>query len=104
MGSYYSGAGDGQCAAIQASDGDRCPNGVYGSNDCCGTHKRADDVDYAPEQDDDPWFRCPGCGWQPASYGGPGTAPACSECGVEFPVGADRWRDTQATEVDLDAE
>ncbi|WP_435069193.1 hypothetical protein [Haloplanus sp. C73] len=39
----YDGAGDGQCLAIK-NDGERCTNGTYGSDDLCGTHKRADDV------------------------------------------------------------
>ena len=87
----YSGAGDGQCLALKA-DGERCTNGVYGSNVCCGTHKNASDVTLAPEKDNRVWFECPECGWQPADYAGAGTAPMCADCGVEFPPG-EQWAD-----------
>lgn len=84
---HYAGAGDGQCLGIK-NDGDRCTNGVYGSNVCCGTHKRASDVTLAPEQHDREYYKCHECGWQPAEWAGSGEPPACSCCGVEFPVGA----------------
>lgn len=85
----YAGAGDGQCLALK-NDGERCTNGVYGSNHCCGTHKRANDVTLAPESDDRTYFKCPECGWQPADYAGSGSAPICGDCGVEFPLG-EEW-------------
>lgn len=46
----YDGAGDGQCAAIKG-DGNRCANGTYGSDQLCGIHKRADDVQTVVEAD-----------------------------------------------------
>lgn len=95
-GSYYSDAGDGQCLAIKDSDGERCTNGVYGSNLCCGTHKNADDVTLAPEQDDREWRRCSGCGWQPCEWEqGGGDPPFCSWCSCRFPADAERWQDRQ---------
>jgi len=99
----YSGAGDGQCLALKV-DGERCMNGVYGSNHCCGTHKNASDVTLAPEKDDQDWFKCSECGWQPAHYAGFGTAPMCKDCGAEFLPGEewnDRPQDT-GTECDND--
>lgn len=49
MGTEYDGAGDGQCKAIKA-DGERCTNGNYGSDDLCGVHKRASDVETVDDQ------------------------------------------------------
>jgi ribosomal protein L37AE/L43A len=93
----YAGAGDGQCLGIQ-NDGERCTNGVYGTDDCCGTHKRASDVTLAPEKDDRDWFRCPECGWQQADYErGGGGPPYCSWCGVEFPADAEKFEDREVT-------
>lgn len=79
----YSGAGDGQCLAIRDSDGERCTNGVYGSSDYCGTHKRASDVTSAIEKSDSQWVRCDECGWQKADWA-PGEPPFCSWCGCEI--------------------
>jgi hypothetical protein len=81
MSEHYDGAGDGQCLAIKASDGERCTNGVYGSNEFCGHHKRASDVTTAIEVSDAEWVRCDECGWQKAEWDGP-DPPCCSWCGV----------------------
>ena len=89
MASGYRGAGDGQCIAIK-NDGQRCTNGVWGSNHCCGLHQRVDDPRLAPEEDDRSWFHCSECGWQQAVFAGAGTAPTCDGCGVEFELG-DEW-------------
>lgn len=71
---FYDGAGDGQCLAIKASDGERCLNGVYGSNEFCGHHKNAEDVTTAIEESDDTRVYCDECGWQKASQA-PGEPP-----------------------------
>lgn len=90
-GDHYAGAGDGQCLALK-NDGARCTNGVYGSDHCCGIHKRAEDVTLAPEQDDRDWFYCNECGWQPADYeSGGGSPPFCSWCSVEFGEPLRKW-------------
>ena len=83
---HYDGAGDGQCLAIKASDGERCMNGVYGSNDFCGHHMRASDVTTAIEVSDREWVQCDECGWQKAEWE-PAEPPFCSWCGVQ--VGGD---------------
>lgn len=49
MSDGYDGAGDGQCKAIKA-DGERCTNGTYGSNDLCGTHMNASDVETVDDE------------------------------------------------------
>lgn len=87
----YSGAGDGQCLALKLDD-ERCENGVFHENVCCGTHLRANDVTLAPEVDDRDWFQCPECGWQPAEYAGSGSEPMCAHCGCELPT-AERYAD-----------
>jgi len=48
----YDGAGDGQCLAL-TNDGTQCTNGTYGSDDLCGIHKRADDVQMVVNRDGD---------------------------------------------------
>lgn len=88
---HYDGAGDGQCLAIKDTDGERCTNGVYGSNHLCGTHKNASDVTLAPHEDEREWQLCEHCGWQPAAYRGP--VAACGCCGVRFAPEADRWEE-----------
>jgi len=87
----YSGAGDGQCLALKTY-GERCTNGVYWSNVCCGTHKNASGVTLAPKTDDRDRFKCLECGWQPAQYAGFGTASMCKDCGAEFSLG-EEWND-----------
>jgi len=84
-GRSYAGAGDGQCLAVKDSDGERCTNGVYGSNDFCGTHKRADDVTSAIEAATEgaKWVRCQECGWQKAQWDGP-DPPSCAYCSVRI--------------------
>lgn len=100
MSKFYAGAGDGQCCAINIKDQTRCSNGVYGSNVCCGIHKRARDVRLAPDEDDQHWFECEWCGWQPATWEqGGGGPPYCSECGLEYGPGYIEWEN-----VEIDSE
>lgn len=80
-----------QCTAVKASDGERCQNGTTYSDYLCGTHKKVENVDLAPETDDREWYKCPHCGWQPASWYGPGNPPHCGFCEVELPPDAPLW-------------
>lgn len=83
MSEHYDGAGDGQCLAIKASDGERCTNGVYGSNEFCGHHKRASNVTTAIEVSYVLWIRCDECGFQRLGYEDP-DPPCCTRCGVRL--------------------
>lgn len=87
---YWNGAGDGQCLAIKKSDGERCQNGVYGTNRCCGTHKNAEGVTLAPETDDREYYYCTYCGFQPAAY--QGEVEICGSCQVEYPGDLETYR------------
>lgn len=86
MNDLYDGAGDGQCLAIKASDGDRCTNGVYGSNEFCGRHMNASDVTTAIEASDDYWVYCEECGWQKAEWES-ADPPYCAWCGCQVGAG-----------------
>lgn len=98
---YYAGAGDGQCLALRRIDGERCTNGVYGSNELCGTHMLASDVTKASERSVRDWFKCSECGWQTADYEkGGGGPPFCSHCGVEFPYEAEEYDESDRLVTD----
>lgn len=83
-----------QCIALKA-DGERCTNGTTYSPTLCGTHKKVDDPDLAPDQDEREWGKCPHCGWQPLGWSGSGNPPHCGCCGVELPSDAPRWSEEQ---------
>lgn len=90
MGSGYVDAGDGQCLAVKDSDGQRCTNGVRGTNLVCGIHINASDVTYVDKIDEREYYWCRGCGFQPGNFLGGGEA-VCSQCGVEFPGDRDSY-------------